>query len=125
MLEYNQDWFDEHGDELYDVVDQLQAAFNDEELGIIVHEEEGTITIDCYDNDWIVEKDDTKRRYFNNVIQQTCKKHPELTDAIVANLLLYALIKPTKTGKVNGEEIHNKYWTFQENIQRDIERLNK
>lgn len=123
MLEYNQDWIGDHIDELYDVIDQLQATLNDADFDITLSEYKGTIKMQCNDYTWVVDKDDTQRRCFNQIIQKVCKQHPQLIDAIVANLTLYALIKPIKSGKVDGEQVHNKYWTFQENIERSTRNL--
>lgn len=47
---------------------------------------------------------------YNYAIQQACKKYPEIIDEIVADLEGYELVKPGIFGKIDGIEIHNKYW---------------
>lgn len=48
---------------------------------------------------------------YNYAIQKMCKKYPHITDEIVGDLDGYELVKPGIFGKINGVEIHNKYWT--------------
>ena len=43
---------------------------------------------------------------YNRVIQQACAKWPNVIDELVVDADNYHLIK----GKVDGTEIHNKYW---------------
>ena len=47
---------------------------------------------------------------YNYAIQKMCKKFPEIIDEIVADLDGYEMVKPGIFGKIDGKEIHNKYW---------------
>lgn len=47
---------------------------------------------------------------YNLAIQKMCKKYPHITDELCSDLDRPELIKPGLFGKVDGMEIHNKYW---------------
>lgn len=47
---------------------------------------------------------------YNYAVQKMCKKYPEITDEIVADLDGYELVKPGIFGPVCGTTIHKKYW---------------
>lgn len=50
-------------------------------------------------------------RMLNKAFQVTCKEYPDVIDELVADTDCYKCIKPCKWGNVDGELIHNKYWT--------------
>lgn len=47
---------------------------------------------------------------YNYAIQKMCKKYPNIIDELVVDLDGYKMVKPSVFGKVDGTEIHNKYW---------------
>lgn len=55
-----------------------------------------------------------QRQVYNYAIQRACKRYPHIIDEIVSDLDGYEWVRPGVFGKVDGVEIHNKYW-------RDIE----
>lgn len=48
---------------------------------------------------------------YNYAVQQVCKKYPKIVNEIVADLDGYKFIKPGLFGNIDGEKIHNIYWT--------------
>lgn len=53
-----------------------------------------------------------QKHIYNYAIQQACKKYPHIVDELVSNLDGYKFIKPGIFGDIDGEVIHNKYWTL-------------
>ena len=51
-------------------------------------------------------------RMLNKAVQITCKEYPDVIDELVSEVDCYQCIKPCKWGDVDGEAIHNKYWTI-------------
>lgn len=47
---------------------------------------------------------------YNYAIQKMCKKYPNIIDELVSDLEGYKNVKPGIFGKIDGEEIHKKYW---------------
>jgi hypothetical protein len=47
---------------------------------------------------------------YNYAVQKMCKKYPEITDELVADLDGYELVRPGIFGPVCGTTIHKKYW---------------
>lgn len=53
---------------------------------------------------------------YNYAVQKMCKKYPEITDELVADLELYHLVRPGLFGPICGTTIHKKYWkTYNDN----------
>lgn len=50
-------------------------------------------------------------RQLNKAFQITCKEYPDVIDELISEVDCYQCIKPCKWGDVDGEAIHNKYWT--------------
>lgn len=50
-------------------------------------------------------------KVYNYAIQKMCKKYPHITDELVSSLDGYELVKPGIFGNVDGQKIHDKYWT--------------
>ena len=48
---------------------------------------------------------------YNIAIQKCCRKYPHIIDELVQDSDYPEYIKPGIFGKVDGIEIHNKYWT--------------
>lgn len=55
---------------------------------------------------------------YNYAIQRMCKKYPEIVDELVSDLDGYEMVKPSIFGKINGEKIHQKYWTTFSSVQK-------
>lgn len=47
---------------------------------------------------------------YNYAVQKMCKKYPEITDELVADLDGYEMVRPGVFGPVCGTTIHKKYW---------------
>lgn len=56
---------------------------------------------------------------YNYAIQKVCRKYPEIIDELVVDSDYPELIKPGIFGKVDGQVIHNKYWTKGEEVTND------
>lgn len=52
-----------------------------------------------------------QKQVYNYAIQKMCKKYPEITDELVADLDGVDFVKPGIFGNVCGKTIYNKYWT--------------
>jgi|ERR1035441_1738761 hypothetical protein len=48
---------------------------------------------------------------YNYGMQKMCKKFPDIVNELVSDLDGYKMVKPGIFGKVDGKEIHEKYWT--------------
>ena len=48
---------------------------------------------------------------YNKTFQLACKKWPHITDELISDTDGYQMVKPCKWGNIDGEAIHNKYWT--------------
>jgi len=48
---------------------------------------------------------------YNYAIQKACTKYPDIVDELVSDSDHSELIKPGLFGKIDGQEIHDKYWT--------------
>ena len=58
---------------------------------------------------WLVVK--YQKLIYNMTFQKACKKYPNVIDELISDIDCYELIKPGLFGKINGKEIHDKYWT--------------
>ncbi len=48
---------------------------------------------------------------YNYALQTMCKKFPHITDELISDSDVPQFIKPGIFGKVDGQKIHDKYWT--------------
>lgn len=51
-----------------------------------------------------------QKTIYNYAMQKVCKKYSNVIDEMILYLDNYRLVTPGIFGKINGEEIHNKYW---------------
>lgn len=57
---------------------------------------------------WLVVK--YQKFVYNASMQIVCKKYPNVVDEMINSTNGYNFIKPCIFGKIDGEEIHKKYW---------------
>jgi len=50
-------------------------------------------------------------RQINKAAQITSKEYPEVVDELLMDICFYKCIKPCKWGDIDGQKIHDKYWT--------------
>ncbi len=52
-----------------------------------------------------------QRHVYNIAVQRACRKYPEIIDELVADLDFPEHIRPGIFGRINGQVIHDRYWT--------------
>jgi len=54
---------------------------------------------------------DIQAKHYNIAFQNACKKWPNVTTELIVMTEGYQMIKPGKYGDVDGQKIHDKFWT--------------